>query len=335
MPSRKNAADEAQTPEDTKSQSRSYSPIQLMWLIFIGFAASLAYGLASAALVYAVDGEAEAKRFLVLYIGPFNVLVVFGLAIGTGLIIGTSQRLIPDTIEAAFRGQPLGGEYEDNKRRYFSLRRTLTFATEFTIIGFVTLHFCHFPLSGLGEALMMIAVCAQFALASYGGRKIRYAGMMLHSLLDVPVKRNLFRGRELDIINTYVNTISTLTVIGLYIGVRSYYNAPFLYDSFIGRSAQVFLLLPAILATPVLLIFNFFPREVMRRIYDKSIDVEVEEMRKDVESEQLSAFGKKLRLLELAKMQREELRYSLQLTLSDLPIGFTILIMVLEPLIKR
>ena len=40
-----------------------------------------------------------------------------------------------------------------------------------------------------------------------------------------------------------------------------------------------FLLLPAILGTPVLLIFNFFPREVIRRIYDKSINVEIRTVR--------------------------------------------------------
>jgi hypothetical protein len=34
-------------------------------------------------------------------------------------------------------------------------------------------------------------------------------------------------------------------------------------------------------------------------------------------------------------MCRDELRYSLQLTINDLPFGITILLMVLQPLLKR
>jgi len=40
-------------------------------------------------------------------------------------------------------------------------------------------------------------------------------------------------------------------------------------------------------------------------------------------------------LIEFDKMSRDELRYSLQLALTDLPIGITILYMLLQPLIKR
>jgi hypothetical protein len=312
------------------------SPSRLMWLLFIGFVVSLAYGLCSAGILYSVTGKADAQRFLVMYIGPFNTLVTLGLIVATALIVASSQNIIPDTIEAAFSPADLSSTtYYENKQRYYSLRRTITFAAEMIVISFAIFHFCHFPLSGWAEASMMVAACAQFGFASYVGRKLRYGGMMLHSLLNVKVRRNLFRERELDIINTTVHIASTLTIIWVYLHVRSYYGGPFLYDSFIGRSAQVFLLLPAVLAVPVLLMFNFFPREVLRKIYDKSIDVEVSSLQGELKGTTLSPFEKRLRLMELGKMYREELRYSLQLTLSDLPIGITIVVMVVEPFIKN
>lgn len=305
-----------------------------MWLLFIGFAASLAYGVGSATVIYYTTGSSAAQKFLTLYIGPFNTLVTLGLIIGTTLIVAYAQNLIPDTIEAAFNPSELSPtEYYENKRRFYSLRRTITFASEFIIMGFVILHFCDFPISGLPKVLMIVAGCAQWGLASYVGRKLRYAGMMLHSLLSVKVTRNLFKKRELDLINTAVHLASTLTIIFVYLHVRSYYNGPFEYGTFLGKSAQVFLLLPAVLATPVLLMFNFFPREVLRKIYDKSIDVEVRDVQEEMKNEGLSGFEKKLRLMELGKMHREELRYSLQLTLGDLPIGITILAMLIEPFI--
>jgi hypothetical protein len=307
-----------------------------MWLLFIGFAASLVYGLISAAIVYTIDGKADAQHFLVYYIGSFNTLVTLGLITGTTLIVMTAQDVIPEAIESAFSHAELKPTaYYQNKQKYFSLTRTITFASEMIVIGFMIFHFCHFPLSGVAEGLMMMAGCAGWALAGYVGRKLRYAGMMLHSLLDVKVTRNLFKDRELNIINTAVHMASTLTIVFVYLHVRSYYAGPFLYDSFIGRSAQVFLLLPAVLATPVLLIFNFFPREVLRKIYDKSINIEVSELQEELRSSTLTPLEKRLRLMEVGKMYREELRYSLQLTLSDLPIGITIVIMVVEPFIKH
>lgn len=312
------------------------SPSRLMWLLFIGFALSFAYGLGGTLLVYAAAEKPDAQNFFIMYVLSFNTLVTLGLIAGTTLIVGQSQHVIPEIIEEAFTSSELlATTYYENKQKFYSLRRTVVFASEFITIGFIILLYCRFPLSGLAEALMLLAGCAQWALASYVGRKLRYAGMMLHSLLEVKVSRNLFKDRSLDTINTAVHIGSTLTVIFVYLHIRSYYEGPFLYDSFIGRSAQVFLLLPAVLATPVLLIFNFFPREVLRKIYNRSIDVEVQNIQELLRDEALSPFAKKLRLLELSKMYRDELRYSLQLTLSDLPIGVTILIMVAEPLIRR
>ncbi len=172
---------------------------------------------------------------------------------------------------------------------------------------------------------MVIPACAQYAFGVYVGRKLCYAGMMLHALLEAPVTRNLFKERELDEINSYVHIVSTLTVIFVYVHVLGYYEGPFLYKSLLGDSIRVFLIMPALIATPVLLIFNFYPRIVLRKLYDKSIDVEVKKLQGAIQSEELSSFEKRSHLLEFDRMSREELRYGLQLTLSDLPIGITIL----------
>jgi hypothetical protein len=312
------------------------SPVRLMQLSFTGLTLSLAFGLSGAALLYLVSGRADAQQFLTLYIGPFNTLLSFGIIIGTALIVKLSQDVIPQTIESAFTYAELKAtDYYDHKAKYYSTRRTVSFAALYIVLSFVIFTLCHFPLSGLAEALMMTAACAQWALASYVGRKLRFASTMLHSLLSIKVSRNIFKDRSLDAINTAVHIGSTLTVIFVYIHVRSYHSAPFLFDSFIGQSAKIFLLLPAVIGPPVLLMFVFYPREALRRIYDKSIDVEVRKLDELLKSEALSPFEKKLRLIELSRMYREELRYSLQLTLSDLPIGLTVIIMVIEPIINQ
>jgi hypothetical protein len=312
------------------------SPLRLTWLAFWGFAISLAYGLIAAGIVYAIEGEHDAQQFLAMYIGRFNMLVTTGLIAATALIVGASQNVIPETIEAAFRSEELKGtDYFEQRKRSSSMVRTVTFASEMVILGFVVFTLCRFPLSGAGQTFLLIGGCIQWALASYVGRKLRYAGMMIHSLLRIRVIKNLFRERELDVINTAVHIATTLTVLFLYMHIRSNYYGPFEYNGFLGNSAQVFLLLPAVIATPILVIFNFFPRVVLRKLYDKSIDVELKTLHNELRSEALSSFEKRRKLMEFDKLYRDQLRYSLQLTLSDLPIGITVLIMIVQPLLKN
>lgn len=305
-----------------------------MLLLFLGLAVSLAYGLLGSALVYYLDGQVDAQLFFAAYTSSFKTITSFGLILGTALIVFRTQNLIPQTIEAAFDDDDLPDDYYYYKRRFSSLRISLTFSAEFIIVGFIVFTYSHFPLSGRGEVLMVIAACAEYALGVYVGRKLIYTGMMLHSLLPVDVKHNLFKKRELNAINPYVNVASTLTIIFVYVHVRGYYEGPFLYDSILAHSIKPFLLIPAVIATPVLLIFNFYPRAVLRKLYDKSIDLEIKKLQKAMRDEELSDYEKRSYLLEFDKMSRDELRYNLQLTLSDLPIGITILIMVLEPIIK-
>jgi hypothetical protein len=157
---------------------------------------------------------------------------------------------------------------------------------------------------------------------------------MLHALLRAKITRNLFRERELDEINSYVHIVSTLTVIFVYLHVSGYYGGPFLYDSILGQSVKPFLILPAIIATPVLMIFNFYPRAVLRKLYSQSIDIEIRRLQETLQHEELSPYEQRSYVMEVDKMSRDELRYGLQLTLSDLPIGITVLIMVVEPLLR-
>src|SRR5205814_10026292 len=125
-----------------------------------------------------------------------------------------------------------------------------------------------------------------------------------------------------------------MLIVG-YLHVVGYYEGPFRYDSIVGHSIKPFLLVPVIIGTPVLLIFNFYPRTVLRKLYGQSIDFEARRLKKAMANASLSLYEKRSYLMEFNRMYREELRYSLQLTLSDLPIGITILIMALQSLMRR
>jgi len=311
------------------------SPISLMFTLFIGLGISVVYGLFGFVLCFYTGGNDDGRAFFAAYTTSFKTILSFGLILGIAAIVYKYQRCIAQTVRDAFNEAELSAtEYYRYEHRFFSTRRSVIFSTEFIIIAWIIFSYAHFPLSQPGDTLMMIAVCTEYALGVYVGRKLRYASEMLQSLLNVPVTRNLFRKRELDVINSYVHVASTLMLIFGYIHVVNYYEGPFWYDSILGRSVRPFLLIPVIIGTPVLLIFNFYPRTVLRKLYSRSIDFEARRLKIAMANASLSLYEKRSYLIEFKRMSREELRYSLQLTLSDLPIGITILIAAIQSLMR-
>jgi hypothetical protein len=310
------------------------SPFRLMYTAFVGMAASLVYGLLSTWAINIIEGGSAATNFWVAYSRTFNTLIATGLAFGTALIVFASQNVIPDVIGENFSADELAPEYFKYRRRFRNVVRSMTFSASFAVLAFWVFQACQFPQSGLAEALMLIPTCAQWALGVYVGRKLFYAAMMLRSLLSIKVCRNLFRDRALDDINTYVHIAAMLTLICSYVHVRGCYYAPFAYQSVLGEGAKAFWVLIAFVGAPVLLVFNFYPRAVLNKLYSDSIDFELSSLHPILHDERLSAFEKRFYLVQFDRMARGELRHSLQLTLTDLPIGITILFMVLEPMLK-
>jgi len=306
-----------------------------MFVFFAGLTISTIYCGFATVLIWHLEGESEAMKFFAAYTSNFKTIISLGLILGTAFVVLYAQKDIPEMVQKVFTEEQLAEtKYFTHRRHFWSRRKTMVFAAQVTVVAFVIFRYCRFPLSRTGYVLMMIATCSEYAFASFVGRKLRYSAMMIHSLSDVTITRNLFRNRELDSINWYVNVASTLTIIFVYVHVMCYYAGPFAYDTRFGQSVRIFLILPAIMATPVLLIFNFYPREVFRRLYSKSIDLEIGKLRERLGNENLNAYEKRSHIIEFKKMSHDELRYSLHLALTDLPIGITILAMVLSTLLK-
>lgn len=311
------------------------SPFRLMYTAFLGMGVSLLYGLGGTWGIDLLEGREAATSFWVAYSRTFNTLIATGLALGTALIVFSSQELISNVIGKTFLSYELPDEYFEYRRRFRSIVRSMTFSASFVVAAFLVFRACRFPQSGLAEALMLIPTCAQWGLGVYVGRKLFYAAMMLRSLLRVKISRNIFKNRELDEINTYVHVAATLTLICSYAHVRSCYYAPFDYSGILGEGARAFWVLIAFVGAPVLLVFNFYPRAVLNKLYSDSVDVALAELEPKLHDERLTPFEKRFYVIQFDRMARSELRNSLQLTLTDLPIGITILFIVLEPAFKR
>jgi hypothetical protein len=312
------------------------SPFWLIIMLFSGLAISLFYGVSSSVVLWYSGGRSEALPFFAAYTSSFKTLFSLGLILGTAIIVFRSQDVIPQIVETAFTKTELSEtSYFLNKRWFLSLRKSITFSAEFIVIAFVLFTYSHFPLSRPGEVLMLMAVCAEYALGVYVGRKLMYTGMMLHSLLSIPVTRNLFKDGRLDMINPYVHVAATLTLIFVYVHMIGYYEGPFLFDSILGQNIKIFLLLPAVIAAPVLLFLNFYPSAVLRKLYAQSIEVDRRRLKEALQSEELSTFEKRYYLIEFDKMSRDQLSTNVRLTLSDLLILAIMLLMVFALILRR
>ena len=318
------------------SPSQRLSPLRLMHAMFWALGASIAYGFLAYFVVAVIEGDKESLHFATAFVTTSHTFLSLGLILGSAWIVFRSQSVIPDTIEAAFAKDELDGtDYFSNKDRFRSRIRSLTFSAVYMAVAYVLFTASHFRLTPVADTFMMLAVSTEYALGVYVGRKLAYAAMMLHSLSNLTVSKNLFRDRELDVINLYVHIASTLTIIFVYAHVRGYFSGDYLFDSRFGSNVRTFLLLPAFIATPVLVIFNLYTRSVLRKLYAQSIDVEMHRLQAALQTRTLTVFERMSYLLEVDKLSRDEVRHSLQLTLNDLPIGIAILAMILQPLLSK
>jgi hypothetical protein len=307
----------------------------LVWHLLFGFAASLAYCAVSGLAVWLLEPSMVAK-YLEAFIGLFNCVISGGLIIGVASFVFSSQLSVPQTIEASISPRALAGtQFSVEKRRYLSVARSVTFSANFVIFSAFIFYFCKFPVEGIAEWSLIAFSCLEYALGVYVGRKLFYIARMMHSVVDVEVTKDLFRRSELDVVITYVNILSTLTVIFVYVHVKSYYNGHFLYNSIISESLKIIFLLPAVIATPVLVLFNFYPRAVLRRLYKRSIGDEVSKLTEMLLSQHLSDIERMSFMIAYDRLAKDEMKSLLQLSLSDVPMGITIIIMIVGVLVKN
>lgn len=307
----------------------------LMNHVFYGFGLSVIFGVTTAGVLWFANSPAAANAYAKAFFSSFNCAIAGGLVFSAAFLIYKSQKWIPNLIDRIFDEKLLAQtEYGEHRRRFLSASRSASFATIFVAIGFFIFTFAKFPFDGMAETFLIAFCCIEYGLGVYIGRKLFYIAQMLHAIEDVRVEEDIFKEDKLGIISTYVNTISTITAIFVFVVVMSHYYGPFQYNSILGENIRLALLLPAVIAISVVALFNFYPRTVLKTLYSKSINRQIDRIKEQLKNEKLSEFERLTYLIEYDKMSRDELKYRLRVTLSDLPIAITIMFMILGVFLK-
>lgn len=302
--------------------------------LFAGFTISFFYLAISGAAVWLYD-KPVFPAYIQNFTLSFNCLASSGVIFMTALFVMFTKGTVPEIIENSFERAALEDtSYFRQKSRYLSLFGSITFSANYVIAAFFIFYFCTFPISGLAMYFMIAVACAQYALGVYVGRKLYFIAYMLGAISEIKTSKDIFREGSLYQLITYVNILSTITVIGVYLHVRGFYEGPFLYTSMLGSSLKIVLLLPVLIATPVIVLFNFYPRVVLRRLYARSIEDEVDRLTEQLKNQHISEYERMSYMIEYDRLQQDELKGSLQLTLSDLPMGVTLVIMIIGLLVK-
>jgi len=304
----------------------------LMNSFYYGFIISFIYGVLTSLIVY-IFQNSEFEKYVKDFFLTFNSLILGGLVFGITYQIYGTQGYVPSTIEKTF-GEINDKTYKEHKRRFFSLGRSLKFSATFIIASFVLYLFAKFSLSGIAEYFMIFYGCALAGCGVYGGRKLFYIAQMLEAIRNINVKEDIFSDDKFRGVTTYVNIITTICTIALWLHIQAYYYGDFKYHELVGESLKIFMLAPAIIALPVLVIFNFYPKTVLKDLYTKSINFKQKELQKSIEKKELTEFEKIQYLKDMDKISRDELKYRLRVALNDLPMAITILIMILSLFIK-
>jgi hypothetical protein len=298
--------------------------------IFFGFVLSALYGALSAATLWQAGSTEDFRKYVESYFLTFNSAVSGGLVFGTAFLVHRTRRYIPGIIESVFTKRELEQtSYFKQRLELFNWWKPIVLSAGFAAVAGIIFYFADFPFDGPPEFFLMTAGCLQYAAGVYIGRQIFHTAHLLRSIESIRITKDIFSRDRLSGVFMYVNSISTATAITVYIGVRSYYYAPFTYNSVIGKAVSTAMLLPAIIAIPVLL-FAYHSKNAIRRVYEAAIDFSIGKVRKAGTKDGLSEFQIQTSVVDLERSLREELNYRLRTTLEDLPMAVVVGIALLS-----
>lgn len=298
--------------------------------IFFGFLLSALYGCLGAVAAWYFGCTPDLTQFAEAYFKTFNSAVSGGFVFATALLVYRTQSYIPDIIERTFTSRELSQTgYFQQRRKLFNAWKTAILSTGFAVAAMFIFYSAGFPLDKMSNGFLIIAGCLQYAAGVYIGRKIFHIAHLLRSIESIRITKDVFKADKLFGVSMYVNSVSTATAIAVYIGVRSYYYAPFEYNSLFGKAVATAMFIPAIISIPVLL-FAYYSRTSIRRIYQHSIEYSLRNIKRKGKDDNLSDFQVETSTVELEKRLRDELNFRLRTTLEDLPMAVIVGIALLS-----
>lgn len=234
---------------------------------------ALSFGLCfvgSVATFFLQDAE-MARGLFEYWTVNFNGLLVGGTAWGMAWVVfqegrGILKRLM-NLIEFSEDQQPvILKEFE----KTYGKTRLLSYGVSIGVLGIMTLVLSGYPLSGFAKYYLMICSCS---LHVVGGVLIVhiYYTLRFFRLVDANYEsikaRDGFVPMNFDSFNTYFIVTSSLGMFAVYFAFRGTLTAGFVYPEPV---FQRLLIYPVLVYLPLGVLYSFYPRFILKRIYDRA-----------------------------------------------------------------
>lgn len=155
------------------------------------------------------------------------------------------------------------------------------YITIITIIGGVSLYINGYPLTGFCHAAIIISTFSIYSVGGYGLWSFVSIYKLINAVDFCDISESIIGDKRIDKIVLYINISSGLALASLFISFNGTLTANFTYEYFGGNSKFV-LLLPIILFIPYLLYYNYYPNIMLKKKYEQSINIELEDLSKSL-----------------------------------------------------
>lgn len=309
------------------------------WSVLLSFWAAVVFCVGYAffgyLLIRAYADTELASRTVRFFIFDYGGLIAGSACAALFLMSVLVLRMIPQLIEEAISSAQIKDTgYDFWKARFDSSRLGVAqFATYF-LGGFAIYSLLQFQVRDDLQIFFVVFTSLQYGFGGFIGRKLWCVGHMLRSLENVKPRNNLLEIEALPRLIYVVNIFTFLTLMMTII--HTYFHAQLEYrTSFdVVQLLRPFVYLPLVLAIPVIILFNFYPRMVVNRLYLRSI-----RQRKDWLSRKMQKSGEPeiaqlKHTIDYEKYLNEEFRYRQHVALSELPVALTITVAVIVTVVR-
>ena len=150
-------------------------------------------------------------------------------------------------------------------------RHAWPYTVPITLLGVALTAVYGIPNTGIAYSLIFVGVCSIYYVAAFLLQHFVAVTMAFHNLLermDGVAFRKMYSPLHLENLTTYLSVTTALGMVAIYAGFRGTLTAGFQFRQEVWRA---FLSTPVVLFLPGTLLYNYYPRYVLRKIVQHKV----------------------------------------------------------------
>lgn len=217
-------------------------------------------------IVMVVDGQPAALALLDTAVARMKGPWVWTFGYGLALFVGRAGRFLPAALDGILVTNEVTAAAMARIERSTRHRNAYRYTVPVTILGVLLTSVYGIPHRGVAYFMIFVGVCAIYYVAAFLLFHFVEVTLAFHDLLesmDAVEFRRLYSPLHVENLTTYLALTTTLGLIAIYAGFRGTLTAGFQFSQEVWRT---FLSTPLILFLPGTLLYNYYPRYVLRKI---------------------------------------------------------------------